>query len=334
MRRFLMFLAILLVACQAQPPQTVQPTQAVSPSPARVYVEPATLQLQVGQSARVRVMIENVQNLRGVELHLTFDPALLDIADDDSAFQGTQITLGDFLAPEFVATNTVEQGKIDVAFLQTTRQTVSGPGRLIEFGVTGRAAGISVLTLDLVNLADSNAAPLPAQIEHGQITVLAPQQDVTATIPSVPTQTPTAIPSTRVWLDPPTVQFRVGQSARARVMIENVQDLAGIEFHLTFDPALLEIADDSPTPEGTQITLGDFLAPEFVAVNKVEQGKIDVAFLQLSGNAANGSGQVAAFTIRARKAGIAALTFIEVMLADSNSFPIPVRIESGQISIE
>ena len=160
----LILILTLLTACQAQASQ-------VDLSP-RIHLEPATTTLQTGQTARVRVMLDNIKDLVGVEIYLNYDPAILDIQDDNTAESGTQVTLGDLLAPDFVAKNQVEQNTIEVVFLQLSpRQPVAGTGQLIAFSVIARAPGTSALTLETVNLADTDGNPIQVQIEHGQVVV-------------------------------------------------------------------------------------------------------------------------------------------------------------------
>jgi hypothetical protein len=94
-------------------------------------------------------------------------------------------------------------------------------------------------------------------------------------------------------VDPAQISVGLGQVETVRVVIENVKELYGGEAHLKFDPAVLEVVDADPARDGIQITPGDFLKPDFVAVNKADNtlGTIDYALTQLNPTpSANGSG--------------------------------------------
>jgi Cohesin domain len=183
MRAILRFVSWILVigvlaGCQAQPSQSVPVPTSVPGAPlpaaqtARVWVEPAKSTLAVGQTASVTVQIDNVQGLAGFELHLTYDPAILDVQDADASTAGVQVALGNFLAPDFIAFNQAGKGKIDVAVLQLPpSEPVSGNGPLIAFTVKAQAPGDSALTLETVLLADKNAASIPVRTENGQVIV-------------------------------------------------------------------------------------------------------------------------------------------------------------------
>ncbi|MBN1890891.1 MAG: hypothetical protein JW850_23045 [Thermoflexales bacterium] len=167
----------MLVGCQAQP--TPQPTPSLPPAHVEtmppglpwVHVEPAASQLKAGQSAPISVMVDNAQDLFGAELYLAYDPAVIEVQDEDTATQGVQVKVGDLLAADFVAFNQVEAGVIGIAFLQLPpRQPVTGTGQLIGLTVVGLAPGTTAITLG-AKLADSAGNPISTNVTHGQLTV-------------------------------------------------------------------------------------------------------------------------------------------------------------------
>jgi hypothetical protein len=108
-------------------------------------------------------------------------------------------------------------------------------------------------------------------------------------------------------VDPAQISVGLGQIETVRVVIENVKDLYGGEAHLKFDPAVLEVVDADPARDGIQITPGDFLKPDFVAVNKANNisGTIDYALTQLNPTpAANGSGVFMIIQFRGKVQGL------------------------------
>ena len=143
---------------------------------------------------------------------------------------------------------------------------------------------------------------------------------------------PVAAPGTRIWLDPVTLDLSPGEVGTLEIRLEDVNQLAGAEVHLTFDPALLEVVDADPATEGTQIAHGDFLSPDFVVQNITDpsQGTVDyaIASMQLD-EAASGSGVLARITFRALAEGETLVTISGVLLADTQGRPIQVETGSS-----
>ena len=71
-------------------------------------------------------------------------------------------------------------------------------------------------------------------------------------------------------LEPPSVTLRPGEQGTIAVRVDNTADVYGVEFHLGFDPALVEVVDAMPGQAGTQIAAGDWLQGGFAAVNKAD----------------------------------------------------------------
>ena len=70
------------------------------------------------------------------------------------------------------------------------------------------------------------------------------------------------------------------------LMAENVTDLYGVEFRLTYDPSVVSIQDANPQQEGLQIEAGSFLPADqgFVVANTVNEtdGTINFAMTLLN----------------------------------------------------
>jgi hypothetical protein len=106
--------------------------------------------------------------------------------------------------------------------------------------------------------------------------------------------------------EPLEITVGLGQVETVKIVIENVKDLYGGEVHLFFDPSVLEVVDADPGKDGIQITPGEFLKPDFVAVNKANNisGTIDYALTQLNPTpAANGSGTFMTIQFRGKALG-------------------------------
>jgi hypothetical protein len=107
-------------------------------------------------------------------------------------------------------------------------------------------------------------------------------------------------------VEPPEITVGLGQVETVKIVIENVKELYGGEVHLKFDPSVVEVVDADPSRDGIQITPGDFLKPDFVAVNKADNisGTIDYALTQLNPTpAASGSGVFMTVQFRGKALG-------------------------------
>jgi hypothetical protein len=82
------------------------------------------------------------------------------------------------------------------------------------------------------------------------------------------------------------------------IIAENVTDLYGAEFRLTYDPAVVAVQDFKPEQDGAQIQVGTLLAPDkgFVVANQVDETTGTVTFAMTLLNpapAVTGSGPLA-----------------------------------------
>ena len=172
-----------------------------------VTIDPQSQDVAVGATTTVDIRIENVAGLFGAEVHLTFDPALLEVVDADSGSAGVQIQPGTFLSPDFVAKNAVDQatGKIDFAVSQVApNEPVSGSGVFATVTFRGKAAGTSAVSFDNALLADQGGGAISAGTQGGNVTVtngdtptptITPTPGPTSTPGPTPTPGPTSTPA-------------------------------------------------------------------------------------------------------------------------------------------
>jgi len=187
------------------PTPTVPVTLPPTPSITTISLEPVTAQVEVGNTTSVQIMVGNVMNLYGAEVHLTFDPALLEVIDADLGRDGVQIQPGTFLSPDFVAKNSVEQANGRIAFAvaqMPPHEPVSGSGILAMITFRGIAVGSAVLdfstTLPITPgiLSDREGILIPATTQNGQVVVIEggfPAE--TSTPANMPTPTNTPMPT-------------------------------------------------------------------------------------------------------------------------------------------
>ncbi len=170
--RLMATLALLFVALLLSGPLT---GTGAAQEGATVRLE--TLPAQEGaDTVTVAIRIENATRLYGAEVHLTFDPTLLEIQDADPDEEGVQIQAGDFPNPDFVVQNQADndKGTIDYAVTQMApREAVDGSGVLALITVKGKDKGTSSLTFVSAKLANPDGQEIPSQTVDGQVEIAA-----------------------------------------------------------------------------------------------------------------------------------------------------------------
>lgn len=187
-KTFLLSLAIIIAAMSFGLSASAQ-TQTL------VYIEPSALTLEPADKAVVEVRIDNAENLYGLEIHLEFDPALIQIVDSDQDAPDVQVSHGDIfdIATSFVVSNRVdnEQGTIIYAITQLApSEPVDGNSVLLSLNLEAISLGLSELTLSSVILGSKAGESLAVESQNGQI-IITQDRDETAT-PIPPTNTPIA----------------------------------------------------------------------------------------------------------------------------------------------
>jgi hypothetical protein len=120
------------------------------------------------------------------------------------------------------------------------------------------------------------------------------------------------------------------------IVIEDVADLYGFEFEITYDPTLLEVVDADPAREGVQIRPGDFLSPDWELQNRVDNDRGRIAYALSQRNPSqpvSGDGTLAVIAWRAKATGTSPIALIHVLLAAPAGVEIPVSPEDGRIVV-
>jgi LysM repeat protein/energy-converting hydrogenase Eha subunit A len=178
-------------------------------SPARqstttVAITPATVQLACAATQVIQIRINDVTDLYGVDVRLTYNPAVVEVVDANTSAPGVQIASGDL--PDvgsgngYVQVNSVDvdTGTISYAAIRINPAPAqSGSGTIASVTFRGKAAGTSPVTLVSVVLSDATAKQITALPVSGQITVTcqgtpAPTATTPATAPA-PTKTATPV---------------------------------------------------------------------------------------------------------------------------------------------
>jgi len=139
-----------------------------------VSIAPASQEVLLEETATTDILVENVTGLYGFEFEITFDPTLLEVVDVDPATTGIQIQPGDFLSPDWILDNTVDNdnGTITFALCQLNpSQPQSGDGVLATITWRGKAEGASPIAFTYASLGAPGGVPIPASTQDGEIIV-------------------------------------------------------------------------------------------------------------------------------------------------------------------
>jgi hypothetical protein len=149
------------------------PARAAGPT---VTIDPASLELAVGQIAPLTVKINNVEGLYGFDVKLKFDPAVVEVQDANPETPVLELMPGDFLsydlAPKNEADNAAGTAWIVVGQVNP-HEAQSGSGALFTVYVKGKAAGKTAFEISGVTLANRDGERIDATAAGGQVTVTA-----------------------------------------------------------------------------------------------------------------------------------------------------------------
>jgi LysM repeat protein len=159
-------------------PPTGEPTSTPTPvisGPPLLLLEPSVvLGFAVGETRPVQVLLENIEGLREIELHISFEGRYIAIEDANTDVEGIQIEPGKMPAPVQVMENKADNqaGFIVYHVAQEEGTSARGSGVVATFTVRALAEGGSPLQFTIVKLYDANGEPIaaPEQID-GLVTI-------------------------------------------------------------------------------------------------------------------------------------------------------------------
>jgi hypothetical protein len=141
---------------------------------AQIWLDPATLDLAPGDVGTLAIRVEDVAQLAGAEVSLTFDPALLEVVDAIPSVEGAQVAHGDFLSPDFVVQNTADPtiGTVDYAIAcMPLDKAVSGSGVLARITFRALAEGETSVAIRSALLADMQRQPIAVETGSSVVVV-------------------------------------------------------------------------------------------------------------------------------------------------------------------
>lgn len=160
-------------------------TVAAAAEPAVVRPDPLQSTVRVGQTFIVNLYVQGVTDLYAADVHLRFDPTILQVEDARPEVPGVQIQpLATFISPDFVikqkacnAPSVIDPdcqtgGLVWYAVAQlnpTPPASGSGPLAAITFRAIG--AGASPLTVSYHKLSSPRGSEIPAASQDGAVQV-------------------------------------------------------------------------------------------------------------------------------------------------------------------
>jgi LysM repeat protein len=170
---------------------------------ASVVLIPSATSVAVGGTVSLDINIQNVTDLYGAEVRLSFDATKLQVQDALAFQSGIQLQPGTFPNPAdgFVAVNSADNSAGTIIYaitLLAPATPVSGSGTLARITFAATAPGTAAVSFTSVSLLNNVTQPIPATTAGSTITVTGAAATATPT-PTVcpPTATPPGPTPTR-----------------------------------------------------------------------------------------------------------------------------------------
>ncbi len=152
-------------------------------------------EILVGEQTTLYIEVLNVSNLYGYQLDLYFDHDVVQLSGvQQEDVEG--MVLGDFLSPDFVVNNEIDNafGVVYLALTQIAPKPArSGSGELARATVKATDSGTSEFSLERVILADVEGNAIDRRIQECVLNILEPGQPTST--PTTTTTPPTATPT-------------------------------------------------------------------------------------------------------------------------------------------
>lgn len=240
----------------------VLPAAAAGPT---VSLGPPLIELAAGEVASLPVDVADVEDLYGAEIHLQFDPAVIQVVDADPGSAGIQVAPGVFLSTDFVAQNQVDNqtGVIHYAVTQVNpSEPRSGSGTLFTIRFQGTAAGgVSSLEATDQVLATRDGASIPVTVTRGEIRAegVGPAERPATSTPtserSTATPSATLAPKAATGGDAPTVTRAFTNTPVAVVADGTPASQLSAPTAIAFEPT------PSPLPTPIPVAAGEIVQP-------------------------------------------------------------------------
>ena len=154
-----------------------------------ILIQPSSSDVDIDDTITVDIRIEDVADLYGVDVRLSFDPTLLEVQDaDGNPANGVQIQAASFPAPDFVVKNEADNsaGTVWYAVSQMSpTEPISGSGVAASITLKGLVEGTSSIAFTYQKIVERDGDPIPATTQDGQITVVGTETSTLTYLPIV-----------------------------------------------------------------------------------------------------------------------------------------------------
>ncbi|MGB9591497.1 MAG: cohesin domain-containing protein [Candidatus Kryptoniota bacterium] len=162
-----------------------------------VKPDPAVFEVGQGQVERLAIVLENAQDVYGVDIRARFDPTMVEIVDEDNQKEGVQMLPGQFPKPDFLVRNQADNTVGNLMYVITQvnpSPPANGNGVVFWIEMRGKVMGESPFVIEFVDAADREGKTLTLDKQNGTIRVVKPKPPTPTMIPtSNATDTPVAI---------------------------------------------------------------------------------------------------------------------------------------------
>ena len=314
------------------PPPPPPPGETV-PITAELWIDPALQDVGPGLTGWVDVMVSDAPGLYGLWVNVEYGPCVDVLSvESGSLFEGKLWT---------VIANEVDRTARRVTYaaaLGSEEPATVASGQIARIHFRAISPGECWFRFGEALLSDEEGVSMGINRHDGRVRIgQAPPPSVSPT-PAQPTPTPTPRPVALIFLDmpPATTNLPVGAEAEILVKVASVANLNAVDFQVSYHPGVVQVLDEDPATPGTQIAAGDFLSPDLIQANTVDEtlGKIRFALSQLPPTPSkSGMGVVARFRVRALAQGASLLPLYNTRLFDTHGRDIPHTSQGGFVAV-
>ncbi len=154
---------------------------ADDPIQTTITVVPASATMNYDEILEIQVWVNNVDELYGADVILTFDPTVLEVIDEDPSRTGVQIQNGGFLEVGFMIYNYGDNINGVIRYTNTQLNptpAVTGSGKLFVAHIKAKKVATSHLTFSKWDMSDRNGNLISATTQPGIININPPPSPV------------------------------------------------------------------------------------------------------------------------------------------------------------
>jgi hypothetical protein len=137
--------------------------------------------------------------------------------------------------------------------------------------------------------------------------------------------------------DPVKLEIVAGQVGTLQILLSNANNIYGIDFQATFDPAVVQVVDADSGLKGVQMAPGAFLKPDFMVRNLADNktGTLRYVVTQLTPTPpVSGKGIILSVQFRGKTPGTSSkLTILSAVVADRHGVKQPVTTRGADLVI-